>query len=158
MSSAPAPEAADRLASDDEQPGGNGHASDPRGREAIEAFAAARRTRPPQPTWVKVGLVVGLLLLTFVAARGCQQSQVRITKEQAIATAEQRIPFEPTRVQIRMLRQGLTSQPFWIVSLSVPREGTPGVFDELAVVRVSANTGKVEDVRIQRDAPPLDPE
>jgi hypothetical protein len=150
MSSARAPEATDRLASDDEQTGGNGHASDPGAREAIEAIAAARRRRPPQPTWLKVGLVVGLLLVTFVAARSCQQSQVRITKDQAIATAEQRIPFEPTRVQVRMLRQGLNSRPLWIVSLSVPREGQANVFDELAVVRVNANTGKVEDVRIQR--------
>ena len=54
-------------------------------------------------------------------------------------------------VQVRMLRQGLTSRPVWVVSLSVPREGTQAqVFDELAVVRVNANTGKVEDVRIQR--------
>jgi hypothetical protein len=151
MSSAPAPEAADRLASDDEQPGGNGHASDPRMPAAIEAVSAARRRRPPQPTWLKVGLVVVLLAVTLVAARSCQQSQVRITQDQAIATAERRVPFEPTHVQVRMLRQGLTSQPFWVVSLSVPREGTQRqVFDELAVVRVNANTGKVEDVRIQR--------
>ena len=148
MSSAPAPETKDRLASDDEQ-SGNGHASDPRMPAAIEAVAA-RRGRPPQPVWLRVGLVAALLLVTFVAARSCQQSQVRITKDQAIATAEQRIPFEPTRVQVRMLRQGLNSRPTWIVSLSVPREGQTDVFDELAVVRVSANTGKVEDVRIQR--------
>ena len=63
------------------------------------------------------------------------------------------MPFKPTRVQVRMLRQGLTSRPFWIVSLSVPRAGTTQVFDELAVVRVSANTGKVEEVRVQRDTP-----
>jgi hypothetical protein len=150
MSSAPAPEATDRLASDDEQ-SGNGHASDPRTPAAIEAIAAARRRPPPQPTWLKVGLVVVLLALTFVVARGCQQSQVRITEEQAVATAEQRIPFEPTNVQVRMLRQGLTSRPVWVVSLSVPREGTETqVFDELAVVRVNANNGKVIDVRIQR--------
>ena len=153
MSSAPAPETTDRLASDDEQTGGNGHASDPRMPATIEAMAASRRRRPPQPTWLKVGLVVVLLAVTLVAARSCQQSQVRITQDQAIATAERRIPFEPTHVQVRMLRQGLTSQPFWIVSLSIPREGEPQVFDELAVVRVNANTGKVEDVRIQRDAP-----
>ena len=148
MSSAPPPEATDRLASDDEQTG-NGHASDARMPAAIEAVTAARRTRPPQPVWLRVGVVVALLAITFVAARSCQQSQVRITKDQAIATAEQRIPFKPTRVQVRMLRQGLNSRPVWVVSLSVPREGT-NLFDELAVVRVSANTGKVEDVRIQR--------
>jgi peptidase YpeB-like protein len=149
MSSAPAPETKDRLASDDEQ-SGNGHASDPRMPAAIEAVGAARRGRPPQPTWLKVGLVVVLFALTLFAARSCQQSQVRISKDQAIATAEQRIPFEPTSVQVRMLRQGLNSRPVWVVSLSVPREGETNVFDELAVVRVSANTGKVEDVRIQR--------
>jgi Peptidase propeptide and YPEB domain len=152
MSSVPAPEATDRLASDDEQ-SGNGHASDPRMPAAIGAMSAARRTRPPQPVWLRVALIAGLLVLTFVVARSCQQSQVRITQEQAIATAERRVPFEPTHVQVRMLRQGVTSRPFWIVSLSVPREEEPQVFDELAVVRVDANTGKVEDVRIQRDAP-----
>ena len=153
MSSAPAPEATDRLASDDEQTGGNGHASDPRTRAAIEAIGAARRPRPPQRPWLRAALIVGLLALTFVVARSCQQSQIRITEEQAIASAERRVPFEPTHVQVRMLRQGLTSRPFWIVSLSVPREGETQVFDELAVVRVDANTGKVEDVRIQRDGP-----
>ena len=154
MSSAPAPETKDRLATDDEQ-SGNGHASDPRMPAAIEAVAAARRTRPPQPTWQKVALVIGLLLVTFVVARSCQQAQVRITSEQAVATAERQIPFEPTRVQVRMLRQGVTSQPVWVVSLSVPRGGVnTKVFDELAVVRVNANNGNVEDVRIQRDAPP----
>ena len=151
MSSAPAPETTDRLASDDEQTGGNGHASDPRTREAIEAVATARRRRPPQRTWLRAGLIVVLFALTFVVAKGCQQSQIRITKEQAIASAERRVPFRPTSVQVRMLRQGLASRPLWIVSLSVPREGQPQVFDELAVVRVNANTGKVEDVRVQRD-------
>jgi hypothetical protein len=149
MSSAPAPETKDRLASDDEQ-SGNGHASDPRMPAAIEAVAAARRRRPPQSVWLRVGLVVVLFAVTLFAAKSCQQSQIRITKDQAIAAAEKRVPFKPTRVQVRMLRQGLNSRPLWIVSLSVPRAGARDVFDELAVVRVSANTGKVEDVRIQR--------
>lgn len=153
MSSAPAPEATDRLASDDEQRG-NGHASDPRMPAAIGAIGAARRRRPPQPVWLRVALVVGLFAITLVAARSCQQSQVRVTKDQAIARAEARVPFDPTRVQVRLLRQGLTSRPIWVVSLSVPRAGATQVFDELAVVRVNANTGKVEDVKVQPDAPP----
>src|SRR5262245_24091022 len=152
MSSAPAPETKDRLASDDEQ-SGNGHASDPRMPAVIEAAAAARRRRPPQPMRLRVGLVVVLFVLTLIAAKSCQQSQIRITKDQAIARAEARVPFEPTQVQVRMLRQGLTSRPYWVVSLSVPHAGTTKVFDELAVVRVNANTGKVEDVRVQPHAP-----
>ena len=113
----------------------------------------AIRRRSPQPVWLRVGVIAVLLVLTFVAAKSCQQSQIRITKDQAIASAERRVSFEPTRVQVRMLRQGLASRPFWVVSLSVPRQGTQ-VFDELAVVRVNANTGKVVDVSVQRDAPP----
>jgi Peptidase propeptide and YPEB domain len=97
--------------------------------------------------------VVGLALLTFVASRSCQQDQIRITKQQAIATAERQVQFDPTRVQIRMLRQGLNSRPNWVVSLSIPdsRAVTPEQkFKELALVRVDANTGKVVDVKVQR--------
>ena len=96
---------------------------------------------------------MGLALLTFVASRSCQQDQIRITKQQAIATAERQVQFDPTRVQIRMLRQGLNSRPNWVVSLSIPdsRAVTPEQkFKELALVRVDANTGKVVDVKVQR--------
>jgi hypothetical protein len=102
---------------------------------------------------VRVGVVVGLAVLTFVASRSCQQNQVRITKEQAIATAERRIDFDPTRVQVRFLRQGINSRPTWVVSLSIPFPGA-GVdaqrFRQLALVSVNANTGKVVDVKVQR--------
>lgn len=93
------------------------------------------------------------MLITFVASRSCQQDQIRITKEQAIATAERQVKFDPTRVQVRMLRQGLNSRPNWVVSLSIPRRGTTiadSEFKELALVRVDANTGKVVDVKVQR--------
>jgi hypothetical protein len=151
MSSAPPPEATDRLASDEQS--GNGHASDPRTQVALDAVAFAARRRPPLPVWLRVGLIVALFAVTVVVAKSCQQAQIRIPKERAIASAEQRVTFKPTRVQVRMVRQGLTSRPFWVVSLSVPKVGDPQAFDELAVVRVSANTGKVEEVRVQRDAP-----
>ncbi len=90
-------------------------------------------------------VIVGVLLLAFFVARGCQQSQVRITEQQAIATAEREVDFEPQRTQIRMLRQGINSKPYWIVSLSIPGERT-GSFRRLATVKVNANNGKVEQV------------
>jgi predicted small secreted protein len=102
---------------------------------------------------VRLGVVVGLVALTFVASRSCQQDQVRITKEQAISTAKRQIQFDPTRVQVRMLRQGLNSRPNWIVSLSIARPGTTIAeeeFSELALVTVDANTGKVVNVKVQR--------
>jgi hypothetical protein len=74
-----------------------------------------------------------------------------VTKEQAIATAIDRVDFKPKRTQIRLLRQGLRSEPTWIVSLSVPiGEFTSNRFSKLAVVRIDANSGEVLDVRVQR--------
>jgi uncharacterized membrane protein YkoI len=90
--------------------------------------------------------------LAFVVSRSCQQDQVRITKEQAIQTAERQVDFEPTREQVRLLRQGLNSKAYWIVSLSIPRGDRLDTqdFRELAVVRIDANTGKVAEVKVQR--------
>jgi hypothetical protein len=102
---------------------------------------------------VRAGVVVALVALTFVASRSCQQDQVRLTKEQAIATAKQQVRFKPTHTIVRLLRQGVPSRPNWIVSLSIPRphpQSAADEFKELAVVRVDANTGKVVDVKVQR--------
>jgi hypothetical protein len=91
-------------------------------------------------------LVIALVLVAaFVFAQTCQKDQVRVSKEQAIQTARNQVTFEPERTQIRMLRQGINSKPFWIVSLSIPGE-TEGTFRQIAVVRVDANNGKVEVV------------
>lgn len=98
-------------------------------------------------------MLVLLFALAFAVSRGCQKDQVRVTKDQAIAAAKRQIEFAPTRTQIRLLRQGIQSRPYWIVSLSIPwaRQGNhPSAFKELAVVRVEANTGKVADVKVQR--------
>ena len=116
----------------------------------MEALANVRtRGRPAGRRWLPAVMIAALLVLTFVASRSCQQSQIRLTKDQAIAKAERRVEFDPTRVQVRLLRQGVGSHPFWIVSLSIPSK-QPDTFAELAVVRVDANTGKVADVRVQR--------
>ena len=103
------------------------------------------------PRWLRPVALIALLALTFVVAQTCQKSHIRLDKNQAIAKAEDQIDFIPERTQIRFLRQGLSSKPFWIVSLSTPGK-TEGTFSELAVVRIDANTGKVESVRQQESA------
>jgi hypothetical protein len=84
--------------------------------------------------------------LAFVVSQTCQKSSVRFDKNQAIARAKDQVDFTPQRTQVRFLRQGLDSKPFWIVSLSRPGK-QEGTFSELAVVRIDANTGKVKDVK-----------
>lgn len=101
------------------------------------------------PTWLRVAVIVGVLAVAFLVAQTCQQSQIRLTKDQAIAKAQRQIDFKPDRTQIRLLRQGIQSEPFWIVSMSVKGEAENS-FRELAVVRIDANSGKVETVRQQR--------
>jgi hypothetical protein len=93
-----------------------------------------------------VGVIVAVLVLAFVVSQTCQKSSIRLDKNQAIAKAEAAVDFTPKRTQVRFLRQGLNSKPYWIVSLSRPGQA-PGTFSELAVVRIDANTGKVKDVK-----------
>jgi hypothetical protein len=97
------------------------------------------------PTWLRAAVILAVLVVAFVAAQTCQKSSIRLDKNQAIARAEREVDFTPVREQVRLLRQGLTSTPYWMVSLSRPgkRQGT---FSRLVVVRINANSGKVETV------------
>jgi len=93
-------------------------------------------------------VVVCVFLLAFVVAQTCQRSSIRLDKDQAIAKAKHQVTFTPKRTQIRLLRQGVPSKPFWIVSLSRPGKARDS-FSALAVIRINANTGKVVSVRVQ---------
>jgi hypothetical protein len=108
---------------------------------------------PPKspPRITKRGLIafLALLAVTVVAAQSCQQSQVRVSKERAIATARPEAGFTPARTQVRLVRQGLSARPFWAVSFSVPARSGDG-YAKLTTVRVDANTGKVEAVNRER--------
>jgi hypothetical protein len=105
--------------------------------------------RPLRITKRGVAAVVALIAATAVAAQSCQQSQVRVSQEQAVATARAQAGFTPKRTQIRLVRQGLTGDPYWAVSLSVPAASGDG-YAKLTTVRIDANTGKVEAVNRER--------
>lgn len=94
-------------------------------------------------------VIVGVLVLAIVVARGCQQSQVRITKETAIATAKREVDFTARRTNVRLLRQGINSKPYWFVNLSIPDREEGGT-RRLSVVQIDANTGKVVEIDKQR--------
>jgi hypothetical protein len=103
------------------------------------------------PTWPRVAVVVGVFLIAFFVARSCQEDQINVTQEDAVAAATERIHFTPEDTQVRLLRQGLDRQPFWIVSLSTPGR-KDGTFEELAVVRIDATSGEIVQLDEQKDA------
>jgi hypothetical protein len=119
----------------------HGHAAESRPAVSARGFLSPR-----------VLAFVGLLVLTVLVANSCQRAQVRFSQQQAVALARQQIDFEPTRTQVRLIRQGIQSRPVWAVSLSVPTG--PDRFDRLAVVRIDANKGKVVSVATQRTPAP----
>jgi hypothetical protein len=95
---------------------------------------------------LRIAVLGAVLVVAFVAAQTCQKSSIRLDKNQALAKAEAQVDFTPVRAQVRLLRQGLTSKPYWMVSLSRPGK-QKGTFSKLAVFRINANTGKLERVR-----------
>jgi Peptidase propeptide and YPEB domain len=109
-----------------------------------------------RPTWGRILVLIALVVLAAIVARSCQQSQIRISKEQAIAIADRQIDFKPGSTQIRLLRQGLNRKPFWFVSLSDPIGSAtdPRGFTRLVIVEIDANTGSVEDVNNSSASPP----
>jgi hypothetical protein len=115
------------------------------GTSSVRLSEAQAQRQPIRPTWPRALVIVLVLVAAFVFAQTCQKEQVRVSKEQAIETAREQVSFEPERTQIRLLRQGLGAKPFWIVSLSIPGE-TEDTFERIAVVRIDANSGEVEDV------------
>jgi hypothetical protein len=96
-----------------------------------------------------VAAVVALIAATAIAAPSCQQAQVRVNQERAIATARPQAGFDPERTQVRLVRQGLTAHPYWAISFSVPAASGDG-YAKLTTVRVDANTGKVAAVNRER--------
>jgi hypothetical protein len=119
--------------------------ADARGRSAdADGQSRSRPTGWNRPTWPRIAGIAALLVLAFIFSRSCQQSQTRVTQEQAIAIAERQIDFEPEQTQVRLLRQGLSSRPFWFVVFSIPKdEGSP---QGVAQYRIDANTGEVAEI------------
>jgi len=104
-----------------------------------------------RPTWPRVAVLLAVLGLAFVASRACQDAQIKVSETEAIAAATEEVDFEPERTQVRLLRQGLNSRPYWFISLSIPLvEGeNPDLFSKLAVVKIDASSGNVVEIREQ---------
>ncbi len=111
------------------------------------------RVRPgplQRPRWAAVAFVAVTFAAALVFSLSCQRSQIRISKDQAITIALRQVDFQPTRTQIRFVRQGLQGAPYWAVSLSKPSPNGR-VYLRLAVIQLNANTGDVTKVIREKD-------
>jgi hypothetical protein len=87
-----------------------------------------------------------VLLVALLVARTCGSSEPEIEKEQAIAVARERIPFEPEQTRIRYVKQGFKGQAIWAVSLA--RCAADGSIEKFALVRVDVDTGEVVETKL----------
>ena len=107
-------------------------------------MTAATRSLRDRPLGKVLALLV-VLLVAFAASRSCASRSGEISREEAIEIARGEIAYEPERTQVRLVRQGFQSRPYWAVSLStLDAAGRP---DRITVVLVDARTRQVADVR-----------
>jgi Peptidase propeptide and YPEB domain len=89
-----------------------------------------------------------VLLGAFLFTRTCGSHDIRVSDDQAIAIAKQEIDYTPDRVQVRLVRRGVQSRPYWAVSLSTV--GPNDRPERITVVLVDARTKEVTEVRTSR--------
>jgi hypothetical protein len=91
--------------------------------------------------YFRVAALVVALLVAGVVARGCGSAGRNISSEEAVEIARASTTFEPDKVQVRFLQQGIPPRPTWAVSLyNVNVAGNPTT---ALVIIVDATTGEI---------------
>ncbi|MFN8159427.1 MAG: hypothetical protein U0R52_00065 [Solirubrobacterales bacterium] len=98
--------------------------------------------------------LLALLGLIFFVSRGCQQSQIRVSQAEALSIARSAVNFTPDDAAVRLLRQGLSTKPFWIVVLYTR---THGDLTPRAQVFIDAKSGEVTRLNIAGKRPQSGP-
>ena len=92
---------------------------------------------------------MALIGLTFVVSKSCQQSQIKVSQSEAVAAAKGLIDFKPTSTTVRLLRQGLDTQPFWIVVMTIEKGNR---VLRIAQVHIDAKSGEITEVKQSKAA------
>ena len=85
-------------------------------------------------------IAVGLVLVNVVNRGG-----PAVSKEEAVRIARPQIDFVPQDHQIRFIRRGIPTRPYWVVSFYVGKRG--GGYKRVTIVVVDARSGEVTEVR-----------
>ncbi len=90
-------------------------------------------------------IVAGILVAALLVSKSCGKTEAEISQDEAIAIAEQQVSFEPDRVNIRLVKQGLRQKEVWLVGLGQRR--TDGSYVVATNVLVDADTGEVLEIQ-----------
>ncbi|MBM3677219.1 MAG: hypothetical protein FJW96_04950 [Actinobacteria bacterium] len=91
----------------------------------------------------RLAMLVAVLVLAVLAARGCANSSPDVTQERAVEIARKVIAFEPESMQIRFLQQGVPKpRGIWAVSFYNGSAARPSRYQ---LVRVDAKSGRIVD-------------
>ena len=91
--------------------------------------------------WFRGGVLLVVLVLAGVVARGCGSAGRNVTSEQAIEIAKDFWKSDAEHAQVRFFQQGIPPQPVWAVSIW--DEDAHGRKVDLRTVVVNATTGEV---------------
>lgn len=103
---------------------------------------ARKPVRDLRDSWIfRVAVLVAVLLAAFGVARGCGSAGRNVSSDEAVEIARKSTDFEPDRVQVRFVQQGIPPHPFWAVSLyDVNARGSP---TDVEIVLIDAETGDI---------------
>jgi hypothetical protein len=88
----------------------------------------------------RLALLLGVLLLAFVALQTCASREGEIDFKEAEEIAREEVDFEPEEVHVGPVPRG--TELFWGVSLWT--ENAAGIREECATVLVDMDTGETE--------------
>jgi hypothetical protein len=91
--------------------------------------------------WFRGAVLLVVLVLAGVVARGCGSAGRNVTSEQAIEIAKDFWKSDAEHAQVRFFQQGIPPQPVWAVSIW--DEDAQGRKVDLRTVVVNATTGEI---------------
>jgi hypothetical protein len=89
--------------------------------------------------------MVALVVIALVLARVLDRGGAQISEERAVQVARPYAGFTPEGHNIRLVRRGIPSRPFWAISFWI--KDTTGDPTRVTVVLVDADTGDVTEVK-----------
>jgi len=90
-------------------------------------------------------ILAAVLLVALLVAKTCGSTETKLGQDEAVAIARQAVTFEPNLVQVRFIKRGFQSRPYWAVSLS--QRQPDGRLENVTVIVIDATTGDITEVR-----------